>query len=305
MIYNRLRQDIRAGHRRHHSASRSEQLGPAAEAVRARRPIALQHAGDRRACRRARSATPGSTRSGPPRGRRGPTTCSTWRSSAARGATLRATNAEFQRNVAEYEAERERRGGKAPDQLLRTPRRRPRLSGRPQPLAGDDERGLRRSSGLHWRYLRLPVPPERFAETTVRALPRLRLRGRERDRAPQGGRAASWRTSDRRGRRDRRGQHAELRGRANRGREHRRRPASSDALGEPLPAERARCWAPAGPAARRPGRCASTGSRWRSGTGRPIGRRHWPRTGRAARGAPRPAELHGERHVGGARAGAG
>ena len=45
-----------------------------------------------------------------------------------------------------------------------------RLSGRAQPLAGDDARRASASSELDWRYFQLPVPPERFAETLA-ALP--------------------------------------------------------------------------------------------------------------------------------------
>ena len=44
--------------------------------------------------------------------------------------------------------------------------RRLRLSCRPQPLAGDDERRLA-ELGLDWRYFQLPVPPERFTATAA------------------------------------------------------------------------------------------------------------------------------------------
>ena len=79
------------------------------------------------------------------------------------------TDAEFQGYVNEYNraAGQERR--QVAHDLLST------LAGvlgfpvRTQPLAGDDERRVR-ELGLDWRYLTLPLPPERFEET-VRALP--------------------------------------------------------------------------------------------------------------------------------------
>ena len=72
--------------------------------------------------------------------------------------------------------------------------------------------------GLHdWRYQLLPVPPELFAET-VRALPGGRLSRSQRHDPPQGGGARAGERGERRGARDRGGQHAHLRSRAARSR---------------------------------------------------------------------------------------
>ena len=57
-------------------------------------------------------------------------------------------------------------------ELLERARRRSGLPGGPQPLAGDDGRGVRRAR-LDWRYFR-PVPPELFRETVEKASIRLR-----------------------------------------------------------------------------------------------------------------------------------
>ena len=62
---------------------------------------------------------------------------------------------------------------RSPSTLRRamTPPRRPRLAGRPQPLAGDAQRGLAALGLAASRYQRLPVPPELFAETVARRCP--------------------------------------------------------------------------------------------------------------------------------------
>ena len=51
-----------------------------------------------------------------------------------------------------------------------------------------------RELGLDWRYVTLPVPPERFAET-VRALPASGYRGRQRDDPAQAAPRTTWPTS--------------------------------------------------------------------------------------------------------------
>ena len=76
--------------------------------------------------------------------------------------------------------------------------------------------------GLDWRYVKLPVPPELFAET-VRALPGSGYRGAN---VTIPHKLAAHELADELRRRragDRRGQHAGLRRRPHRGRQHRRR----------------------------------------------------------------------------------
>ena len=62
-----------------------------------------------------------------------------------------------------------------------------------------------------WRYQLLPVPPELFEET-VRALPGAGLSRRQRDDPAQGGGARARDRADTAGERDRRREHADLRG---------------------------------------------------------------------------------------------
>ena len=108
---------------------------------------------------------------------------------------------------------------------------RPRLAGRAQPLARDAQRRAAALGMEDWRYQLLPVPPELFAET-ARALAAAGLRGGERDDPPQAGGARAGRHGQRGGERDRRGEHAHvLRGRRDRGREHRRPGLARRALG--------------------------------------------------------------------------
>ena len=65
------------------------------------------------------------------------------------------TDAEFQRYVAEYDARSRRARRQVADGLLIGALRRPRLPGCPQPLAGHDERGVRRAR--HGLALRAPA----------------------------------------------------------------------------------------------------------------------------------------------------
>ena len=129
--------------------------------------------------------------------------------------------------------------------------------------------------GIPWRYLRLPLPPERFAET-VRALPAAGLRGAQRDGPAQGGRAGAGRLRDPGGRGDRRRQHAQLHRPGNRGREHRRTGADRRAGRAPAGKTRPRAGRGRAPAAPPPGRCARRGPRCRSGTAPQSGRSTWP-----------------------------
>ena len=89
------------------------------------------------------------------------------------------TSAEFEANVAAYQAAvAAQRRARRPTckQASDAPAGRARLAGRAQPLAGDAQRRARaRWAWTDWRYQRLPVPPELFAET-ARALARRGLR---------------------------------------------------------------------------------------------------------------------------------
>ena len=80
------------------------------------------------------------------------------------------TDAEFQRYVDEYNRAREERGGKSPTQLSST------LAGvLGFPVAHSRSPAMMNAAfaelGLDWRYLRLPVPAEPFAETVGRCPP--------------------------------------------------------------------------------------------------------------------------------------
>ena len=105
----------------------------------------------------------------------GPTTSST-SSSRARATRSPSTDAEFERDVAAYDRARraERRQGAAAEVLTR-------LGVAGWPVAHSRSPAMHNAAlaaaGLHdWRYLKLPLPPERFAET-VRALPAAGFRG--------------------------------------------------------------------------------------------------------------------------------
>ena len=81
------------------------------------------------------------------------------------------TDAQFQRDVAKYQASREHESSDhdaAPGRL--------RMARRPFALARDARGGARGVGLPDWRYLKLPLPPELFAET-VRALPAAGFRG--------------------------------------------------------------------------------------------------------------------------------
>ena len=132
-----------ARHRRH-GALRDRQLDAAAQAVRARRTRAATTRACTRGCRPARSATPGSPRSRPPPTRRAPATSSSWssrlrlRRAQVRGDRRRVPALRGRVRARARGARRASRRRTAEDA-----RRRARLPGRPQPLAGDDERGVR------------------------------------------------------------------------------------------------------------------------------------------------------------------
>ena len=122
------------------------------------------------ACRRRRSATPASPRSRRPRNpakHEVPVLRAQARQDAA-STRSPATDAQFERDVARYQASR---GGldDLPGRL--------RVAGRPLALAGDAERrAARRPGSTTGATCALPLPPELFAET-VRALPAAGFRG--------------------------------------------------------------------------------------------------------------------------------
>ena len=173
---------------------RAEQLdAPAAQsrAATATRPTTRASA---RACRRRRSATRASPRCGRRRTRRTSRTSTTWssRAATARTRSRRPTRSSSRtsRPTTAARASAAARTRRTAEPLTRL--RRPRLAGRPQPLARDAQRRLAALGLDDWRYQRLPVPPELFAETVARAA-RGRLRGRQRHDPAQGGRARARR----------------------------------------------------------------------------------------------------------------
>jgi hypothetical protein len=107
------------------------------------------------------------------------------------------------------------------------PARRPRLAGRPQPLAGDAQRRAARGrASTAGATSACPVAPELFAET-VRALPGAGFAGANVT-IPHKEAALAGRRGHRRPRAHRRGQHADLHARRrHRGRQHRRSRGSS------------------------------------------------------------------------------
>ena len=197
VIYNRLQGGHPARDRRH-APLRDRQLEAAAAPVRARRADALQHPPER-------GPAAGADRQ--PRHRldqgRRPTRAArdylffVVKPNACKGEhAFAATDAEHQRNVARYEQARDEARRRARPRTADEARRSARISGRTQPLPGDDERGVPRARP------RLAVREAAGAAGAVRgdrAGPaRLRLRGRERDdpaqaRGPRAGRRASAR----------------------------------------------------------------------------------------------------------------
>ena len=172
VIYNRLHDDIGLG------IDATVRFITGNWTSRSSSPSSPTRAPTTRACtwasRPARSATPGSPRSR----RRAP---GADRIPLLRGAVCGNGQAQVRRDGRRVPAlrrrvqrAREERGGKSPDRVERA-RGRPRLPGRPQPLARDDERGLRRARAR----LALPAAAgaaRAFAEP-VRALPGSGYRG--------------------------------------------------------------------------------------------------------------------------------
>ena len=211
VIYNRLRQDIRLDI---DATTRFavKQLDAAAQAVRDREPVALQHPGGVGPAARA-DRQPG-PRLDPGGGEAGadrlPLLC---------GGHLRRGPPPLRRHERRVPPLRERVRGRAraarrqgPHQLLT------HLAGVLGHPVGHSRSPAMMNAAfaaleLDWRYVKLPVPPELFAET-VRALARLRLPGRQRDHSPQARCLRAGRRALARRRGHRRGQHAGLPGRA-------------------------------------------------------------------------------------------
>ena len=158
-----------------------------------------------------------------------------------------------------------------------------------------------RELGLDWRYVKLPVPPELFAET-VRALPASGYAGANvtiphKLAARDAGRRAE---PGRRG--HRRGQHAELRRRSHQGRQHRRRRAARRARRSRWRAGARSCSGPGAPAGPPSWALREAG---RGGGGVEPHPRARRRAGRRARrgprGAPGPHRPARERDLGGPR----
>ena len=107
------RDPARASTRR--SASRPGNWTEPLQDVRARSRLAVQHAHESRACRRARSATRGSSRSRPRRTRPSTDYLFFVVKPCGEGEHVFAeTDAEFQQDVDQYNAERDRQGGQSP-----------------------------------------------------------------------------------------------------------------------------------------------------------------------------------------------
>ena len=176
VIYNRLQERHAARHRRD-DPLRHAQLDEPAQAVRADDRLAVQHAPAHRPAADAdRQPGPGLDQ-----GRREPgersSTCST-SSSRARAAstTSRRPTRSSSATSSAYNDAREEAGGNSPTTLAErreAPRSASASSAGRSPTAGRPRctrRPTPRSGSTGWRYQRLPVPPELFAET-VRALP--------------------------------------------------------------------------------------------------------------------------------------
>ena len=115
--------------------------------------------------------------------------------------------------------------------LIACPAGRLRLAGRPLALARMHEAALAALGLEGWRYLKLPLPPELFAET-VRALPAAGFRGVNVTIPHKEAALALAERGERRRARDRRRQHAHVRaGRRHPGRQHRRARADRGARG--------------------------------------------------------------------------
>ena len=142
-----------ARHRRHH-ALRRRQLDRAAQAVRAGQPVALQHAGAPEPAARAdRQPRPGLDQGG---GAPGQDRLPVLRGQAQdlRPPQLRRDRRRVPALRGRVRAARARRPGASRPTPVDRALRRPRLPGGAQPLAGDDERGLRRARAR----LALPAP---------------------------------------------------------------------------------------------------------------------------------------------------
>ena len=127
-----------------------------------------------RACRRRRSATPAWPRceaAAQPGARRRTSTTSSSRAATARTPSRRPTRSSSR--TCGLRRKRARSSAARPVALLEVADaapRRPRLAGRPQPLAGDAQRRARARSGCgDWRYQLLPVPPELLRRDRARA----------------------------------------------------------------------------------------------------------------------------------------
>ena len=205
VIYNRLRDDISLGI----DATVRFITGNwtrAAQAVRARQPEPLQHARPHGPAARAdRQPGPGrDPRRGQPGAhglpllRRGGLRQRRATSSPRRTPSSSATSTSTTPRATSAAASRRR--------TVEHARGRPRLPRRAQPLARDDERGVRRARA------RLALPPPAGAARAVRGdgarAAGVRLPGRQRDDPAQARRARARGRADRGGRGDRSGQHA-------------------------------------------------------------------------------------------------
>ena len=238
-------------------------MGAAADAVRAGVALPLQHAEHARAAAGADRQSRASTRSRPRPVPPARATSTSWSSRAvtahtpSRGPTP-STSATWSATTAPARPSAAARPTDAGAGVLGWPvghSRSPAMLG-----------AAFRELGLDWRYLPLPVPPELFEET-VRALPGVGLRGRERDGAPQARGPRPLRRAERYRPRDRRREHPELPPTGAIEGENTDAPGLLDAIGETVRRAGARwCWAPAARAGRRSGRCARPAPRCRSGT---------------------------------------
>ena len=261
VIYNRLQRGHAARHRRD-DPLRDEQLDQAADASPScsatRRTTRACTAG----CRRRRSATPGSRRSRPPRTRPNvdylfyvvkPGTCGEHAFSR--------TDAQFEQDVARLQRRARRERRQVARRSADAPPRRPRLAGRPQPLAGHAQRraaprsawttgatsGCRsRPSCSRRPCARCPAPGFAGANVTI---------------PHKEAALALADDADRRGARDRRGQHAHLRRRRRDPRRQHRRAGPARRARRGGPRRDAR-WCSARAAARAPscGRCCDAGA---------------------------------------------